>query len=173
VRELALTETPRLRQALPGLREALVAAATEGRTLTYGEASEATKRAYPPRGMGRLLDLVGAYCAANGEPDLAALVVRADDQEVGDGRSGGAERAAAERRRCWRHWGGDDAEQAGLADEAAAAAGARAAQERRAERGAERRAAPAARAAREEARPAATCPDCFTVLSASGHCACG
>ena len=93
--------TPNMHAGLVPLRQALIAAAAAGCTMTYGEASEASGRAYLPRGMGRMLDVVTEDCRRRDEPSLAALVVRKDEGEVGEAFIGNA---GAERQACWTYW---------------------------------------------------------------------
>ncbi len=107
--------TALMEQVLPTLRVELASAATTGRTVTHGQASAAISRAYIPQGMGPLLTALGHRCAERGEPNLAALVVDAADAAHVDG--------AGERRRVWRHWGGEAAERTGVAREAAGLTG--------------------------------------------------
>lgn len=176
----------RLFKAIPLLRDALVAAAEEGRVVPPSEASEATDGAVTSRGLGKALEVITADCARRGEPDLSALVVREAALVDGTDTGGGA------RRRVWMHFGGQHAVEAGDADErevverATRHAGAsrpassalRAPREPKAPRpaAAPRAASPRASAAKKPAAappaPPSICPDCFTVRSASGTCMC-
>ncbi|MBF5082509.1 hypothetical protein [Quadrisphaera sp. INWT6] len=183
----------RLFKAIPLLREALVAAAEEGRVVPPAEASEATDGAVTARGLGKALEVISADCARRGEPDLGALVVKESALVDGTDTAGGG------RRRAWMHFGGQGAVDAGTQDEldvverATRHAGAsrtssapRAPREPKAPRepGAPADAAPRAstrtttrattvkKAAPVPAAPPAICPDCFTVRSASGTCMC-
>lgn len=93
--------TARMHGALQLLRPALVQAARDRRTLTYGEAAAAAGNAYLARGMGPLLDVVRVDCDRRNEPPLDALVVRTAEGEVGQARLGDAE---AERQAVYTHW---------------------------------------------------------------------
>ncbi len=99
-REGKVTVTALVLQTLPRVRAALLVAAMTGHVLTYGQLAIATGRAYPPRGMGDLLDLISLDCIKRREPSLAALVVRSDTGAPGDAFIGDA---AAEQRRCYAH----------------------------------------------------------------------
>ncbi|MGQ7296184.1 hypothetical protein [Quadrisphaera sp. KR29] len=179
----------RLFKAIPQLREALLAAAEEGRVVPPSEASEATDGAVTSRGLGKALEVITADCARRGEPDLSALVVREATLVDGTDTGGGA------RRRVWMHFGGQPAVDAGDADErdvvdrltrhagASRPAGStprapRAPREPKAPRAAAAPRASTARAAAPKkaaavpAAPPSICPDCFTVRSASGTCMC-
>jgi len=90
-------------ERLPLLREALIAAARDGRTLTYAGASAASDGIALAQGMGAVLDLVGVDCERRGEPNLASLVVDSTTHEVGAGFS---QDAAVERSACFERWGG-------------------------------------------------------------------
>lgn len=91
----AVHVTPLMVEVLPALRSFLVDAARRGRTVTYGEASRAVDGAYPPQGMGRLLDVVAVDCGRRGEPRLDALVVTMSTREVSTGFDGNAARDRA------------------------------------------------------------------------------
>ena len=178
----------RLFKAIPLLREALLAAAEEGRVVPPSEASEATDGAVTARGLGKALEVISADCARRGEPDLGALVVKESALVEGTDTAGGA------RRRAWMHFGGQPAVDAGSQDEldvverATRHAGAsrssgsapRTVREPAAPRAtAPRTTAPRAsrattvkKAAPAPAAPPVICPDCFTVRSASGTCMC-
>lgn len=173
----------RLFKALPKLREALLAAAEEGRVVGPAEATEATDGAVLARGLPKALEVISADCARRGEPDLAALVVREAALADGTDTGGGA------RRRAWMHFGGQPAVDAGADDEQAAAdrvtrsAGAprpaaapRAPAAAHAGSSAPAPRAPRATASRKAVPPPPTpldlCPECFTVRSASGTCMC-
>lgn len=57
--------------------------------------------AYPPIGLGRLLDVLSVECERRQEPSLASLVVRRETGEVGAAFVGDAE---GEREECYRYW---------------------------------------------------------------------
>lgn len=179
----------RLFKAIPLLREALVAAAEEGRVVPPSEASEATDGAVTARGLGKALEVISADCARRGEPDLAALVVKEASLVEGTDTAGGG------RRRVWMHFGGQTAVDAGTQDEldvveratrhagaSRASSAPRAVREPKAPREpraageaaprASSRATAVKKAAPVPAAPPAICPDCFTVRSASGTCMC-
>ncbi|TNM69606.1 hypothetical protein FHN55_02210 [Streptomyces sp. NP160] len=176
----------RLFKAIPMLREALLAAAEEGRVVPPSEASEATDGAVTSRGLGKALEVITADCARRGEPDLSALVVREASLVDGTDTGGGA------RRRVWMHFGGQPAVESGDQDERdvverltrhagasrPASSTPRAPKEPKAPRAAaaprasSTRAAAPKKAAPVPAAPPSICPDCFTVRSASGTCMC-
>lgn len=181
----------RLFKAIPMLREALLAAAEEGRVVPPSEASEATDGAVTSRGLGKALEVISADCARRGEPDLSALVVREATLVDGTDSGGGA------RRRVWMHFGGQPAVESGDQDERdvverltrhagasrPSSAAPRAPKEPKAPRAAAAprtsaarsgtvRAAATKKAAPVPAAPPSICPDCFTVRSASGTCMC-
>lgn len=176
----------RLFKAIPQLREALLAAAEEGRVVPPSEASEATDGAVTSRGLGKALEVISADCARRGEPDLGALVVRESTLVDGTDTGGGA------RRRVWMHFGGQAAVESGAQDEVdvverltrhagasrTASSAPRAPREPKAPRAAAAPRASTARAAAPKkaaplpAAPPSICPDCFTVRSASGTCLC-
>jgi hypothetical protein len=178
----------RLFKAIPMLREALLAAAEEGRVVPPSEASEATDGAVTSRGLGKALEVISADCARRGEPDLSALVVREATLVDGTDTGGGA------RRRVWMHFGGQPAVDAGDQDERdvverltrhagasrPSSAAPRTPKEPRAAaaprtsaaRSGTARAAAPKKAAPVPAAPPSICPDCFTVRSASGTCMC-
>jgi hypothetical protein len=91
----------RMYEAVTRLRSATIVAAQRRSTLTYGEAEVVLDRLYIARGLGPALDLLSYDCERRGEPSLAALVVRSDSGEVGDGFVGDAD---AGREDCYRHW---------------------------------------------------------------------
>ncbi|HZD70176.1 MAG TPA: hypothetical protein VFA45_15160 [Actinomycetes bacterium] len=93
----------RMYEAVTRLRSAPIVASQRRSTLTYGEASAAIDELYPPRGLGRALDLLSHDCTERKEPSLAALVVQSTSGAVGGGFKGDAQ---AERERCYKHWGG-------------------------------------------------------------------
>jgi hypothetical protein len=95
--------TARRLQALDLLRPALIDAARERRTVTYGEAAEMAGGLYLPRGMGALLDVLAIDCERRGEPRLDSLVVTRGTGEVGEGFDG---HAARDRQACWQFWPG-------------------------------------------------------------------
>ncbi|PWJ48475.1 hypothetical protein SAMN06264364_13039 [Quadrisphaera granulorum] len=188
----------RLFKAIPMLREALLAAAEEGRVVPPSEASEATDGAVTSRGIGKALEVISADCARRGEPDLSALVVREASLVDGTDTGGGA------RRRVWMHFGGQGAVDSGAQDERdvvdrltrhagasrPASSTPRVAKEptdpadssdpaepkapsaAAAPRVRASRAAAAKKPAPVPAPPPSICPDCFTVRSASGICMC-
>ncbi|SDQ36133.1 hypothetical protein SAMN05428996_1401 [Quadrisphaera sp. DSM 44207] len=100
--------TPTLHAALAPLREALVAAARQRRTVTWAEAAAATG-AYPPIGVGVVVDVLDVDCRRRGEPPLGALLARRARRSRGDEEARAeaareeAARAAA-REACWEHW---------------------------------------------------------------------
>jgi hypothetical protein len=91
-------------EAVARLRSAGIVAAQRRSTITYGDAEVAIDRLYVAQGLGRALDLLSHDCNARREPSLAALFVRKDTGEVGDGWAGGAADAAAEREKCYEYW---------------------------------------------------------------------
>lgn len=95
--------THHMYDAIRLLREHLKGVARRGETITYGEASEVTNDAYIPQGLGPLLDLLSIDCQRRDEPSLAALVVRADDGEVGDSFVGDPQAARDD---CYTFWQG-------------------------------------------------------------------
>lgn len=178
----------RLFKAIPLLREALVAAAEEGRVVPPSEVSEATDGAVTSRALAKALGVITADCARRGEPDLSALVVREASLVDGTDTGGGA------RRRAWMHFGGQPAVESGDQDERDVVerltrhAGAsrpsssapRAPKEPKeprepratTPRATSTRTAAAKKPAPVPAAPPSICPDCFTVRSASGTCMC-
>jgi hypothetical protein len=60
-----------------------------------------TGRRYLPRGLGNLLYLVAYDCLRRGEPLLAALAVRSDTDEPGDGWF---EDTSAQQTQCFKRW---------------------------------------------------------------------
>jgi hypothetical protein len=93
--------TPRLAETVPLARAALLLVAQLGRTVTYKQLSVAVDRRYSPRSLGNVLDLVSVDCRLRHEPSLAALVLRGDTNEPGDGWIGDAQ---AEQKLCFEHW---------------------------------------------------------------------
>jgi hypothetical protein len=91
-------------EAVSRLRSATIVAAQRRDTLTYTEAEAAIDSLYIARGLAPVLDLLSHDCHVRGEPSLAALVVRQDTGEVGDGFVGDA---ALGREECYAWWGGD------------------------------------------------------------------
>lgn len=178
----------RLFKAIPLLRDALVAAAEEGRVVPPSEASEATDGAVTSRALPKALGVITADCARRGEPDLAVLVVR--EAALVDGTDTGA----GARRRAWMHFGGQSAVDSGAQDErdvverltrhaGAARASSSAPRSSREPQEAKEPGAAAPRVTRTRASaakkpapvpeaPLSVCPDCFTVRSASGVCMC-
>jgi hypothetical protein len=94
----------RMYEAVTRLRSAGTVAAQRRSTLTYAEAATAIDELYPARGLGRAPDLLSQDCSQRGEPSLAALVVRSDSGEVGEGWAAGTASAAREHERCSEHW---------------------------------------------------------------------
>lgn len=94
----------RMYQAVTRLRSAGIVAAQRRSTLTYGEAEDAIDTLYAAQGLGRALDLLTYDCQQRREPSLAALFVRKDTGEVGEGWAAHTATAAAERERCYEHW---------------------------------------------------------------------
>jgi hypothetical protein len=97
--------TENMIEALVRLRPALIVVAKRRSTLTYGEAETVIdgliKMGHGVADGGRLLDLITVDCERRREPSLAALVVRSDTGEVGDGFVGDA---GAGREDCYRYW---------------------------------------------------------------------
>lgn len=93
--------TPHMYDTLRLLREHLKQAARARRTVTYGEATAITNRAYAPNGWGPALDVLSEDCFRRDEPSLAALVVRSDVGEVGSAFIGDA---SDERQACFDYW---------------------------------------------------------------------
>ncbi|WP_421735717.1 hypothetical protein [Cellulomonas sp.] len=87
--------------ALPKIRAVLVGVAKAGTTITHGDLMNQTGKPYAPNGVGKALDALSQDCLNRDEPSLAALVVTAQEGEVGSAFSGDA---PAERRLCYRHW---------------------------------------------------------------------
>lgn len=102
--ERPVTVNERMYEAVARLRSATIVAALRRSTLTYTEAERAIDLLYPARGLGAALDLLSYDCIKRREPSLAALVVRKDSGEVGEGFIGGAAAAAAEREKCYEGW---------------------------------------------------------------------
>jgi hypothetical protein len=96
--------TAAMYEAVSRLRSATIVAAQRRSTLTYSDAEAAIDSLYPARGLAPVLDLLSHDCIARGEPALAALVVRKDTGQVGDGFMGDA---ALAREECYARWGGD------------------------------------------------------------------
>jgi hypothetical protein len=101
----AVRVDPHMYEAVARLRSAAIVAAQRRSTITYGEAEAAIDRLFAAYGLGRALDLLSHDCIVRREPSLAALFVRRDTGEVGDGWTGDAANAAAERERCYEYWG--------------------------------------------------------------------
>lgn len=73
---------------LPELKAMLRAAARDGRAMSYSEVLIALGEHFTRprmRALCRLLDAIDAEAAANGEPELAVLVVRESDRLPGQG----------------------------------------------------------------------------------------
>ena len=91
-------------EAVTRLRSAGIVAAQRRTTLTYAEAAMAIDELYPARALGRALDLLSHDCIQRREPSLAALVVRSDSGEVGEGWAASTANPAKERERCYERW---------------------------------------------------------------------
>ncbi|MBM4570216.1 hypothetical protein GS896_27455 [Rhodococcus hoagii] len=87
-RKLTVTETDLT--TLAKMRPFLIAAATRGTTVTYGDILHALDLPYPPNGLGRILDLLSEDCVRRGEYSLAALAVSKATGEVGSSFAGDA-----------------------------------------------------------------------------------
>lgn len=76
----------RMIAALSKARAALIAIAYTGRTITYKGLEKAIEDSrFNYRNFRGLLDVISLDCERRGEDSLAALVIRGDTKEVGDG----------------------------------------------------------------------------------------
>jgi hypothetical protein len=87
-------------------RAALIVAAMRRTTLTYGELGTALgiKGVDLRNQLRHVLNAVSQQCATNGEPSLAALVVKQDTGQPGSGWQDGKVPWHAEVRAVFRHW---------------------------------------------------------------------
>ena len=88
-------------QSVAAMRTMLIDEARAGATVTYGEVVRDLALPVPPKGLGRLLELLSEDCARRGEPTLAAIVVTQSTGEVGHGYGGGAR---SDRDALYRYW---------------------------------------------------------------------
>ena len=89
-----------------GLRLLQELARTGDRPVTYGEFAEQLQPGLAPLASSRVLDDIGAFCAAAGQPNVTCFVVSATTGEVAPGcRHIGPEGAAAARERARAHYG--------------------------------------------------------------------
>ncbi|MBY8855420.1 hypothetical protein K7711_02920 [Nocardia sp. CA2R105] len=72
--------TPHQVRVVPIARAVLIAVAQREGTITYTELAEAVGH-YSPQNIGMLLDGVAVDCRKRGEPNLPAVVVRADSDK--------------------------------------------------------------------------------------------
>ena len=89
--------------SLTAMRAMLIDEARAGATVTYGEVVRDLALPVPPKGLGRLLELLSEDCARRGEPTLAAIVVTQATGEVGHGYGAGAH---SDRDALYRYWSG-------------------------------------------------------------------
>ncbi len=85
------------------MREMLIDEARANATVTYGDVVRDLALPVPPKGLGRLLELLSEDCARRGEPTLAAIVVTRSTGEVGYGYGAGAH---SDRDALYRYWSG-------------------------------------------------------------------
>lgn len=88
-------------QSVTAMRVMLIDEARASATVTYGEVVRDLALPVPPKGLGRLLELLSEDCARRGEPTLAAIVVTQSTGEVGHGYGGGAQ---TDRDALYRYW---------------------------------------------------------------------
>jgi hypothetical protein len=96
-----VTVNERMYEAALRLRPALIVTAMHRSTLTYRDVKVVIDDLYNPQGLGPLLDLISLDSQERGEPSLAALVVRADTGECGDGFVG---KPGVAREECYKYW---------------------------------------------------------------------
>ncbi|SOC50267.1 hypothetical protein SAMN05660748_3009 [Blastococcus aggregatus] len=98
----------RARRMVDGLRLLRELARAGERPVTYGEFAEQLQPGLAPLASARVLDDIGAFCAAAGWPNVTCFVVSARTGEPSPGcRHIGAEEAAAARERAWEGYRGD------------------------------------------------------------------